>query len=184
MGIEATLLDFVIDEDTIRKLLDINNLNVDDITTIEGDLFSHVLESKFDLVMSNGLIEHFDDTRFIIQQHTSFLSPGGCLFITLPNFRGLNGWFQKTFDRDNFDKHFIDCMDLHYLTRLCIELGLKDIKVFYSGRFMLWLENEQTLNLWIRIFRRSMWLVLKVLTKILPFESKALSPFIVITAHL
>ncbi|SDD78066.1 Methyltransferase domain-containing protein [Dyadobacter soli] len=184
MGVEATLLDYVIDQNTINKLLNINSLNTGDITTVEDDLFNYNPERKFDLVMSNGLIEHFEDTRAIIQKHASFLAPGGHILITLPNFRGLNGWFQKKFDHANFEKHFIECMDIYYLRKICKEIGLKNIEVCYSGRFMLWLENEQMLSLWIRLFRKSTWIVLKALTKILPFESKALSPFIVITAHL
>jgi 2-polyprenyl-3-methyl-5-hydroxy-6-metoxy-1,4-benzoquinol methylase len=59
-----------------------------------------------------GLIEHFNDTKFIIGEHLKFLKPGGTLFITLPNFKSVNGWVQRSFDKENYDKHNINSMDL------------------------------------------------------------------------
>ena len=183
LGIKSTLLDFVIDPEILQKLEKANHVNAGSVKSLEADLFNYTPDEKYDLVMSNGLIEHFEDTKDIIARHVRFLSANGHLFITLPNFRGLNGWFQKTFDPENYSKHYIESMDIHYLTKICNELGLKDVDVRYSGRFMLWLENESKQPFSVRIFKKTTWFVLKVFSKFFPFETKALSPYIVITAR-
>jgi len=183
MAVEATLLDFVVHEQIVRQLEVVNGVDEQGITTLEADLFEYIPNKKFDLVMSNGLIEHFEDTRAIIQRHIDFLSEQGVLFISLPNFRGLNGWFQKTFDPDNYNKHFIGCMDVHYLNEICEQLSLKNVKVGYSGRFMLWLEDERRHQIWVRIVMRVTWLSFKLVTRVFPFESRFLSPHIIITAY-
>lgn len=182
LGIEATLLDFVIHPKILHELETINEVKNGAIGTLEADLFNYTPQEKFDLVMSNGLIEHFEDTQDIIAKHTAFLRKDGVLFVSLPNFRGLNGWFQKTFDKDNYDKHNIKSMDINYLHQACQNLGLKDIKVYYSGRFMLWLENESKQPISVRAFKKATWFTFKVFSKVFPFETKALSPYIVITA--
>jgi SAM-dependent methyltransferase len=183
LGIDSTLLDFVIHPRILHQLEAANSLATGETKTLEADLFNYEPLEKFDLVMSNGLIEHFENTQEIIGKHTAFLAENGVLFISLPNFRGLNGWFQKTFDPENYAKHNIKCMDLELLENACRQLGLKDIRVYFAGRFMLWLENERKQPTWVRLFRKATWFVLKVFSKFFPFETKALSPYIVITAR-
>jgi 2-polyprenyl-3-methyl-5-hydroxy-6-metoxy-1,4-benzoquinol methylase len=166
----------------LKKVLEKNNLNDQDIKLIEADLFQYKAEEKYDLVLSCGLIEHFKDTKDIIARHLEFLNPEGTLFITLPNFRGVNGWVQKTFDRDNYDKHHIECMDPELLRKFVEELGLKVIKSSYIGKFSVWLENKDQKSMLIKTFIKSIWYIGKVFTKIFPFESKALSPYILLEA--
>ena len=182
LGIEATLLDYVIHPKILQELETANHLEPNTIGVIETDLFAYQSEQKYDLVVSNGLIEHFQDTKNIIQKHAEQLTTGGVLLITLPNFKSLNGWFQKTFDKENYDKHNISCMDLDLLKTLCQALGLQNIEARYDGKFMLWFERENEKPLLGRILKKILWLPLKVLTKIIPIETKMLSPYIVLTA--
>lgn len=184
LNIQSTLLDFVIIPEIVDELKIANNCK-GDIKIIENDLFStdFTTNEKFDLVISNGLIEHFENTKDIILRHVAFLNDKGVLFISLPNFTGLNGWFQKRFDRENYNKHYIPCMNIEYLTEICQEIGLKDISVNYSGGFMLWLENESKQPFWVKIFKKMCWLPLKIFFKIIPIETKYFSPYILITAN-
>lgn len=182
LSTQSTLLDFVVHQPILNQLEEANQVKKGSIGIIEADLFNYQPQEKFDLVMSNGLIEHFEDTTDIIARHQAFLKKDGILFLSLPNFRGLNGWFQKTFDKENYDKHNIRSMDIAYLKACCESLKLNHIQVYYSGRFMLWLENENKQPLWVRLFKKSTWFVLKVFSKFFPFETKALSPYIIITA--
>jgi 2-polyprenyl-3-methyl-5-hydroxy-6-metoxy-1,4-benzoquinol methylase len=134
------------------------------------------------MVLSFGLIEHFNDTKTIIETHLQFLKPGGVLFITLPNFKGVNGWVQRNFDRGNYDKHNIDSMNPELLADHCRTLGLTEIEAYYHGRFSTWLENRSQQSGGVKALVKTIWLAGKVLTKIIPFESKALSPYIVVKA--
>lgn len=182
LGVAATLLDFVVHRPILQQLEKANQVPEGTTGVIEADIFKLQPDTAYDLVMSNGLIEHFYDTEDIIRRHSQFLKPGGTLFISLPNFRGLNGWFQKTFDPANYEKHNIGCMDPAYLQTVCQHIGLKNVEARYSGYFMLWLENEETQPLWVRAFKKLTWFPIKAFFKIFPFNTRAFSPYIVVTA--
>lgn len=181
-NIDSTLFDYFVHKNLLKEVLKVNELDEKDITVIEADLFKHAPGHTYDLVLSCGLIEHFQDTKDIIERHVTFLKPGGTLFITLPNFTGVNGWVQKTFDNENYLKHNINSMDPAMLARIAKELGLHDIKAGYFGKFSVWLENRKEKSLLTKAFIKALWFAGKVPTKILGFESKALSPYIVLEA--
>jgi 2-polyprenyl-3-methyl-5-hydroxy-6-metoxy-1,4-benzoquinol methylase len=166
----------------LKEVLNINNLTEKDVEVIEGDLFNHKPQKQYDLVLSCGLIEHFNDTNDIIARHLSFLKPGGTLFITLPNFTGINGWVQRKFDKSNYEKHNINSMNPQLLAAYCKELGLKNIEAYYYGKFSIWLENREQQTGLVKAFIKALWLTGKIATKIIPVESKALSPYIVLKA--
>jgi SAM-dependent methyltransferase len=184
MNLYSTLLDFVILPELVEKLKQANNCT-GNVTIVEKDLFSgeNDLRNSFDLAISNGLIEHFENTKDIIARHIDFLKTNGTLFISIPNFRGLNGWFQKTFDLENYNKHYIPCMDISLLQNICQELDLANIEVTYTGGFMLWLENENIQPFWVKLFKKACWLPLKIFFKLIPIETKLFSPYILITAQ-
>lgn len=182
LKLEATLFDYVIIDSIVKKLATFNELKASDVNVIEGDIFNYLPEQKYDIVLSVGLIEHFENTKEIIKQHLKFMSDKGVLFLNIPNFTGFNGWIQRTFDKENYEKHFIECMDPSYLHNICKELGLSNIKVGYYGGFMMWLENFQTKGIAFKILFKSTWFLLKVYSKIVRKETKALSPYINLTA--
>ncbi|TSD63929.1 class I SAM-dependent methyltransferase [Inquilinus sp. KBS0705] len=180
--LKTSLLDYFIHPGLVNQLLEVNDLKPGDIDIIEADLFTYQPAEKFDLVLSFGLIEHFNDTKFIINEHLKFLKPGGTLFITLPNFKSVNGWVQRNFDKENYDKHNINSMDLALLKDSCKALGLKDIEAYYHGRFTVWLENKSEQTGWAKGIVKAIWVAGKAFTRIVPVESKALSPYIVVKA--
>jgi SAM-dependent methyltransferase len=180
--LDTTLFDYFIHEELINQLLAKNGLKPGDINIIEADLFEYQPQKRYDLVLSFGLIEHFNDTRAIIETHLQFLKPGGTLFITLPNFKSVNGWVQRKFDRDNYDKHNIRSMDLALLANACESLGLTEIETYYHGKFTVWLENKAEQGVLPKGIVKAIWFAGKIFTKIIPIESKALSPYIVVKA--
>lgn len=182
LKLDVTLLDYFVHTPITEQLLQTNGLAKDDIHIIETDLFKYEPEKQYDLVLSCGLIEHFNDTADIINRHIAFVKPGGTLFITLPNFKALNGWFQKNFDKENYDKHNIDCMDPALLSKICKDAGLEVLQSRYFGRFSLWLENEKQKSVGVRLLKKSMWLAGKLFTKVFAFDSKQLSPYIILEA--
>lgn len=181
--LDVTLLDYFVHRPITKKLLEVNGLQESDIHIVETDLFKYAPEKQYDLVLSCGLIEHFNDTADIINRHIAFVKPGGALFITLPNFKALNGWFQRKYDKANYDKHNIDCMDPALLATICNNAGLEVLQARYFGNFSLWLENEQEKPLAVRALKKSLWLAGKLFTKVFPFNSKQLSPYIIVEAR-
>jgi SAM-dependent methyltransferase len=153
-NLNVTLLDYFIHPPIIGALLKENVLNETDITLIESDLFNYQPEKQYDLVLSCGLIEHFNDTADIINKHIRFLKPGGTLLITLPNFKSVNGWLQKNFDFEHYNKHNICSMDINLLEDICKKFNLTDIRVNYYGRVSVLVENEQQKPIGVRFFKK------------------------------
>ncbi|MVN20003.1 class I SAM-dependent methyltransferase [Mucilaginibacter arboris] len=182
-GIETTLFDYYVHTGILVDVLAANDLSEKSIGVIEGDLFKYKALKQYDLVLSCGLIEHFEDTKDIIQRHLPFLKPGGTLFITLPNFLGINGWVQRNFDPENYSKHNVKSMELDLLAYVCHQLNLKDVELNHYGKFSVWLENGQTKSVAAKILTKTIWLAGKLFTRIVPVESKLLSPYIVLTAR-
>lgn len=182
LKLDVTLLDYFVHQPITTQLLAANGLDENDIKVLETDLFNYTPEQHYDLVLSCGLIEHFNDTADIINRHISFLKPGGTLFITLPNFRAFNGWFQQKFDQRNYEKHNIECMDPALLASICKAAGLEVIQARYFGKFSLWLENEKEKSMGVRLLKKSMWFAGKLFSKLFPFDSKQLSPYIILEA--
>jgi len=182
-GMETTLFDYYVHTGILVDVLGANDLNEKSIGVIEGDLFKYKALKQYDLVLSCGLIEHFEDTKDIIKKHLSFLKPGGTLFITLPNFLGVNGWVQRKFDPENYSKHNTKSMHLQLLAKVCHELNLQDIELHHYGKFSVWLENKQSKSAAAKILTKTIWLAGKIFTRIIPAETQLLSPYIVLTAR-
>lgn len=180
--LDTTLFDYYVHEGLVKQLLAKNGLQDGDIKIIEADLFNYTPAEKYDMVLSFGLIEHFSDTKAIINTHLQFLKPGGTLFITLPNFTGVNGWVQRKFDLDNYNKHYIDCMNPAFLAESCKQLGLKNIESYYHGKYTVWLENREQKSGIVKALVKGIWTGVKVASKLTSKQSKTLSPYIVVKA--
>jgi len=183
LNIDSTLFDYIIHPGIVEKLINKNSLKSNDINLIEADLFNYETHKKYDLVLSVGLIEHFEDTKNIISKHLNFLNNDGVLFINIPNFRGFNGLIQKIFDPEIYKKHYIPCMDIPYLLKICQELDLKNINIKYYGGFMIWLENYKSKSIFFKLIFKTVWFIFKVFFKIIPIETKLFSPYINIVAN-
>jgi SAM-dependent methyltransferase len=180
-NLDTSVLDYYINQQIVNELLEVNNLQKNSIDLIEDDLtLNHEIIKIYDFVFSLGLIEHFIDTKQIVKRHLDFLKPGGELMILIPNFRGINGWLQRKFDRANYDVHYIECMDLDYLRTIASDLKIQNRSVYYTGRFSVWLGNMKTQSPFVKFFVKCLLVTGKLATKIIPVESKLFSPFIVL----
>jgi SAM-dependent methyltransferase len=127
--------------------------------------FQAAVDSKFDVVVSGGFIEHFTDLRPVIDAHLGPLRPGGLLVVTIPNYQGLNyalGMLTVRIDYPlhNFDimklKRFRSIFDLPHLETLaCRYFGGFDVGIFDTGASTLLLQSyrrvQALLNLGFRI---------------------------------
>jgi len=75
-------------------------------------------------------------------------------------------------------------MNPAFLADTCKALGLKNIESYYHGKFSTWLENRDQKSGLAKGLVKTIWLAGKVITKIIPVESKLLSPYIVLKATL
>jgi cyclopropane fatty-acyl-phospholipid synthase-like methyltransferase len=76
-------------------------------TVVLQDMFlpSPDLIGRFDIVVSFGLIEHFEDSAKAVRALAAFLKPGGVMITNIPNVRGTIGFIQRLFNRPVYDQH-------------------------------------------------------------------------------
>lgn len=180
LGYRPTLLDFYVDPTIINGLEESNGFCKGEVEYVESDFFAFDSPKQYDLVFSIGFIEHFDDTADVIRRHVDLVKPGGTLFIALPNFRGLNGWVQRTFDRRNYDAHNISSMIPARLRDILASLPLKNPKVVYTRKPMLWLEPRKGVR---NKLARKVVRFFSYAIKLFPIPSRLFSPYIVLTAE-
>jgi SAM-dependent methyltransferase len=100
----------------------------------QADFFT-VEPSIFNLVLSLGFIEHFDDLEGAFARHLEFVAPGGRLVIGVPNYRGLNRWLQWLSDPEHLRLHNLRAMDPDLYRRLAAAHGLEVTFADHIGGF-------------------------------------------------
>ena len=61
--------------------------------------------APFDVVVSFGLVEHFQDTAACIAALSRFLKPGGIMITNIPNMVGAVGFIQRMVNRPVYELH-------------------------------------------------------------------------------
>lgn len=180
LGLEATLVDYVVEDEPVRRLLEANGLAPDDIDVVREDLFSYRPERRYDLVFSTGLVEHFDELEPILAAHAALAAPGGTVLVTVPNFRGVNGLVQLAFDRVNLRAHNLDAMRPERLQRAAAACGLEHVETFHYGPLEIWLERLDARALPLRALVRA---VNAVGRRVPPPNARVASPHLVLRAR-
>lgn len=86
------------------KVLQVNGVEAE---VVCADFFAPPKDmlGAFDVVVSIGVVEHFDDTASCVRAVSSFLKPGGMLITNIPNMVGWIGSIQKLVNRPVYDIH-------------------------------------------------------------------------------
>lgn len=87
-----------------RRILQANAVEAEIVC---ADIYSppEDMLGEFDVVVSFGVVEHFDDTAACLRAVSSFLKPGGLLVTNIPNMVGWIGAIQKLVNRPVYDIH-------------------------------------------------------------------------------
>jgi SAM-dependent methyltransferase len=180
LGLDATLVDIVVEEPVVRRLLEVNGLAPDDVEIVRDDLFAHREEGGYDVVFSSGLVEHFPEPERILAAHAALAAPGATVVVTVPNFRGLNGLLQLCCDRANLRLHNLEAMRPERLLSAAAACGLEEAEAFYYGRLELWLERLDRRAVALRALVRAV----NALGRRLPSPGgRLLSPHVVLRAR-
>lgn len=117
-GFEITGIDYSEHGCKASRML-LEHLHVDG-EIVQADIFDPPPEmlSKFDVLWTNGLVEHFTDTGAIIEACGALLKPGGLMITLVPNMTSLPGRLQRWFNRPLYEKHVpLDCGALAHAHR-------------------------------------------------------------------
>lgn len=99
-----------------------------------GDFFK-LTPGRFDVVMSLGFIEHFNNPDDVVKLHLEWLKPSGYLVLGVPNFRGVYRLIQSVLDSSVLEKHNTEIMNLEYFRGLAVKHGLEIKFLDYIGSF-------------------------------------------------
>ena len=90
-----------------------------------SDEFQIKYKNYFDIVASFGLIEHFDDSKEVVNKHINLLKRGGYLLITIPNKRGFfNFILSYIFNKEGIKIHNLKIMEKKEFEKLFDESKL------------------------------------------------------------
>jgi len=103
-------------------------------TIVQGDFRTAELASDISLVVSFGLIEHFDDPTPILRQHMRFGGAGSWVGVTVPNLAPpVVEKLARHYAPDTMATHNLDIMDCEAIGRALGKAGLVDVRTGASG---------------------------------------------------
>lgn len=99
-----------------------------------GDVREFAPVGVYDLVVSFGLLEHFDDPHEILSHHVRLVRPGGFVALTIPNYKHpfLKSALQA-FSPDTLRTHNLETMNMDRMSGLFRSVGLSDVEVGSYG---------------------------------------------------
>lgn len=132
---------------------------------------------SFDVVFSNGLIEHFEDPADMIDAHLRLLAPGGTALIAIPNYSGLYRALQQFCDPGNLAIHNLRIMSEPALAAVVRRQPGFHARTYRYGRLSPWLISLQRR---FGLPGKAVAWGLNFVAHLQPVEIAALSPLIVL----
>ena len=146
---------------------------------IRGDIFKYSSIKNITIACSFGFIEHFENFEEVVLLHTKFVSKGGLVIITVPNFSGFfQKYFHYFFDKENLDRHNLKAMNVD---RWIAALNKNNIQyeLIFKGAFgelEFWFDEETRSRL-KRFIMDNFLRVVKLVKRFKIRTSKLYSPY-------
>lgn len=152
-GYEANVIEY--SEMGCRK----TNENFDalglNVNVYNRDLFDDLSDlPRFDVVISMGFIEHFNDLDSVFRRHIDLLSKNGILVVGVPNFGGIYQKVLKHTSPHMLSRHNLEAMDIQNWSPIERVYGLTPLFKGYIGgfepKYLKRCERRTLKNLFIR----------------------------------
>jgi SAM-dependent methyltransferase len=151
-GYRVDGLDYSDNMDYVRANLSYNGIH--DAELFRADFFEFAPPRKYDLVLSGGFAEHFDDHELVVRKHAEWAKPGGLVVIIVPNLthihRLLCGWFAP----DVLRIHRFPLMRSSVMRQTLEKAGLRVLHCDYHKTFRPVYKLPRTIDLSIRAVRK------------------------------
>lgn len=161
--LKATGLDFNPDAEKVKRSM--VAMGVPDFNYICSDFLLHTPTQKFDVVFSNGFIEHFSNYDEVLDKHVAYLNDGGSLLVMIPNKRYLRKVYGYLLDYENLKAHNLKCMNLKMFKTFAERNQLTTRYLSYHGGFAY--KVHQPLSLWQKVLYKPIRFVSRKLQTIL-----------------
>lgn len=102
---------------------------------LENFLTCDLLGRQYDVVLSLGFIEHFQNPEPVFERQAQLLKPGGTMIVEVPNLRGVNGILASLSRSNMLLYHNLKVMDRGVLRNLAEKVGLESAYIGYIGGF-------------------------------------------------
>lgn len=146
LGFEAHGIDYAGDPDEMVDYLGRHGAHVGAIEN--GDFLTWDPGRTFDVVLSHGVIEHFDDPMALVDRHFELTTPGGRVVIGVPNFRLGQNLLHWTFDRENLRRHNLACMRRSFFEAAARRHRARVLYLdFCGGHYDFWRERPRSVQL-------------------------------------
>ena len=139
--------------DTHPEVEKINDLLSQDTGIRAGRFYSESLDDHmqrnlaYDLVISMGFVEHFDDWPTTFKKHVELCKPGGTIVIGAPNFSTpLQRALHTVLDKDNIENHCLHAMYPIAWDGYLRSLGLATSHCGSYGDFNFWTQTPHKTN--------------------------------------
>jgi 2-polyprenyl-3-methyl-5-hydroxy-6-metoxy-1,4-benzoquinol methylase len=141
------------------KVCGVNGFNI-----FTGDFLKMDFDTKYDVVISLGFIEHFEDASSVCKKHAKLLKKDGLLIIGVPKLTGLNYYIAKQVDKSITDKlipnHNLSTMNLDFFEGIGNITNCKNLFVGTVGGFEPALFDTSKSPIWFKIMFHSISLIL------------------------
>jgi cyclopropane fatty-acyl-phospholipid synthase-like methyltransferase len=146
-----TSLDFNSDKSIIEESF--KSFGIEKYDIIVADFFNHEPTQEYDIVISNGFIEHFEDFPQVMDNHLKYLKKGGTLLIMIPNKRYYSYLYKVLVDKKNLDVHNLKCMNFKTFQDFAKRNKIETICLENFGEFQF--SVHQKLNLFQKLIFKS-----------------------------
>lgn len=99
---------------------------------------------KYDVVLSLGFVEHFENYFELIEKHTELLNPGGILILACPNFRKIQFLLHRILDPMNLSRHNLRAMNLSEWKKALLLKGMTIRFVGYHRTAEFWVDSPRS----------------------------------------
>lgn len=121
-----------------------------------ADFFEFEPPKKYDLVLSGGFAEHFDDYELVVRKHSDWAKPGGLVVIIVPNLthfhKLLCGWFAP----EALRVHRFPLMRREVMRRTLEKAGLCVLHCEYHKTFRPTYKLPEPVRILSRIMEKSL----------------------------
>ncbi len=157
---------------------------------IIGDFFSPEIQNQyaqfFDIVLSRGFLEHFENPKTVIQHHLHLLKPGGLLIVTIPNLRGfVNHFWVSRFSKEELAIHNLAVMEKKAFASCFDFPEMIPIYCSYFGtlNFNLWKADQTAVAKWLLNQFKNLQLICNVLCRLIlrkrGLDLPCISPYLI-----
>lgn len=156
---------------------------IEDLEVIQDDFFSLPENRRFNVVMSFGFIEHFNDAEAVVRKHWALVADGGFLVLTLPIFGPMQLALQRlvfTPEKlaESLGAHNTSIMDMRLFRKWSGRLpGAVTVECGYLGYMGTWLFSSDP---FVRRDRRWIlwaWKIASVVPRALHVSCRLFSPY-------